>query len=255
MMPTELFSVGFCATILCYACYSDLKTRTVSNKLWLLLLAVGLPLALYNGYRSGVPFLIGLGYSIGFTTLLAYLFFYLNLFGGADAKALMGIALLIPTNPLFAAPIPDPFPFAITTLFNGAMLSVLVFPLMFLYNVVKLPPSELRAHLGLAFVGYKRSIDTLASAKRTFQRLLHSYELDEESGGETVRRAFVIRGLEIDEDAIHELKTYHEQGKIGDAVWVTPGLPYMLFITAGFFFAFFAGNLPFRIILAFLSSL
>jgi preflagellin peptidase FlaK len=124
---------------------------------------------------------------------------------------------------------------------------------MFLYNAVKLRPSELRAHLGLAFVGYKRRIDTLASAKRTFQRLLHSYELEEETRGETVRRALVFGGLEIDDDAINELKTYHEQGKIGDAVWVTPGLPYMLFITSGFFFAFIAGNLPFRIILALLS--
>ena len=253
MMQTEFFSVGFCAAILFYACYADLKTRTVTNKLWLLPLAVGLPLALYNWYLSGLPFLIRLGYSLGFTFLFAYLFFYLNLFGGADAKALMGIALLIPTNPLFAAPIPDPFPFAITTLFNGAILSVLVFPVMFLYNALKLRPSELRAHLGLAFVGYKRRIDTLATAKRTFHRLLHSYELEEETSGEPVRRAFVFGGLEIDDDVIHELKTYHEQGKIGDSVWVTPGLPYMLFITAGFFFALFAGNLPFRIILALLS--
>jgi len=253
MIQTELFSVCFCATILIYACYSDLKTRTVTNKLWILLLAVGLPLALYNWYRSGVPFLISLGYSVGFTFLLAYLFFHLNLFGGADAKALIGIALLIPTNPLFAAPIPDPFPFAITTLFNGAIISVLVFPLMFLYNAVQLRPSELRAHLGLAFVGYKRSIDTLASARCTFQRLLHSYGLEEETGGETVRRALVFGGLEIDDDVIEELKRYHEQGKIGDAVWITPGLPYMLFITAGFFFALIAGNLPFRIILALLS--
>ncbi|MBN1455275.1 MAG: prepilin peptidase [Methanomicrobia archaeon] len=253
MTPTELFSVGFCAAILLYACYSDLKTRTVSNKLWLLLLVVGLPLALYNWYLSGLSFLISLGYSIVFTTLLAYLFFHLNLFGGADAKALIGIALFIPTNPLFDAPFPDPFPFAITTLFNGAIISLLVFPVMFLYNAVKLPPSELRAHPGLTFVGYKRRIDTLASAKRTFQRLLHSYELTEETSGVTVRRALALAGLEIDDDVITELKTYHEQGKIGDAVWVTPGLPYMLFITTGFFFALFAGNLPFRIIMALLS--
>jgi preflagellin peptidase FlaK len=253
MTQTELFSVGFCALVLFYACYSDLKTRTVTNKLWLLLLAVGLPLALYNWYFSGVPFLISLGYSVGFTSLLVYLFFHLNLFGGADAKGLIGIALLIPTNPLFVAPIPDPFPFAITTLFNGAIISVLVFPLMFLYNAVKLRPSELRAHLGLAFVGYKRRIDTLASAKHTFQRLLHSYELDEETGEVTVKRALLFSGLEIDDDVIEELRTYHEQGKIEDAVWVTPGLPYMLFITAGFFSALIAGNLPFRIMLALLS--
>ncbi|MGC9443950.1 MAG: A24 family peptidase C-terminal domain-containing protein [Candidatus Methanospirareceae archaeon] len=253
MIQTELFSVCFCAAILFYACYSDLKTRTVTNKLWLLMLAVGLPLALYNWHLSGMPFLITLGYSVGFTFFLAYLFFHLNLFGGADAKALIGIALLIPTNPLFAAPIPDPFPFAITTLFNGAIISVLVFPLMFLYNAVKLRPVELKAQLGLAFVGYKRSIDTLASAQRTFQRLLHSYELEGETGGEMVRRALVFGGREIDDDVINELKTYHEQGKIGDTVWVTPGLPYMLFIMAGFFIALLAGNLPFRIILALLS--
>lgn len=253
MIHLEPFSVAFCAAILFYACYSDLKTRTVTNKLWLLLLVVGLPLALYLLYLRGLPFLITLGYSLGFTSVLAYLFFVLNLFGGADAKALIGIALLVPTNPLYAAPFPDPFPFAITTLFNGAILSSLVFPLLFLYNAVKLRPSELKAHLGLAFVGYKRKIDTLASAKRTFQRLLHSYELERESEGETVRRALVFGGLEIDDNLVEDLKRYHEQGKIEDAVWVTPGVPYMLFITAGFFFALTAGNLPFRIILALVS--
>ena len=253
MTQTELFSVVFCAAILLYACYADLKTRTVTNKLWMLLLAIALPLALYNWYRSGVPFLITLGYSIGFTFLLAYLFFRLNLFGGADAKALVGIALLIPMNPFFAAPIPDPFPFAITALFNGTIFSVPVFPIMFLYNTVKLRPAELRAHLGLAFVGYKRRIDTLVDAKRTFQRLLHAYELDEETGGETLKQVFVLGGLEIDDALIETLRTYHEQDKIDDTVWVTPGLPYMLFITAGFFIALVAGNLPFRIMLALLS--
>jgi preflagellin peptidase FlaK len=252
MIQTGMFSVVFCSLILLYACYSDLKTRTVANEVWLLMIAVGIPLAIYNFYVQGIPFLIRFVLSLAVTFALSYLFFYMNLFGGADAKSLISIAVLLPVNPLLSTSlIFYPLPFAVTTLFNGAIISLIVPPSLFLYNLLPLRSAGLQKDLSLAFIGYKMRIDGLAKSKHKFLRLLHSYESAEGAGKEgTVKRKFSFGGAEIDDETIEKLKNYYAQGKISEDVWVTPGLPYMLFITAGFFIALFYGNLILHILTA-----
>ncbi|MBN1762732.1 MAG: prepilin peptidase [Methanomicrobia archaeon] len=247
---TGMFSVVVGSLILLYACYSDLKSRSVANEVWLLMIAVGIPIALYNVYLSGITFLIRFGFSLFFTFLLAYLFFYLNLFGGADAKALIGIAILIPINPLNASLIVDPLPFAITTLFNAAIISLIVPPSMFFYNLRHLRSKRLSENLNLAFIGYTMRIDALAEATHKHVRALHVYEEDGDAVEGDVKRKFVFGGLDLDDDMVEQLKTYRAQGKIDEEVWVTPELPYMLFITAGFFIALFYGNLILLILTA-----
>ena len=246
MIQTGIFSVVVGSLILLYACYSDLKSRSVANEVWLPMIAVGIPIAIYNVYLSGMPFLIRFGFSLLFTFLLAYLFFYLGLFGGADAKALIGIAILIPMNPLNASLLVDPLPFAITTLFNAAIISLIVPPSLFLYNLRHLRSKRLSENLNLAFIGYTVRIDALAEATHKHLRALHVYEEgggDEEAESGTVKRKFVFGGRDLDANMVEQLKTYRAQGTIDEDVWVTPELPYMLFITAGFFIALFYGNL------------
>jgi preflagellin peptidase FlaK len=315
MSHLGLLSIVLCSVFLLYACYSDLKTRSVPNELWLLLIAGGIPLNLYNIivsdlhsltyfivtsvsnswasrfslflqpknilhlisfitnfptlsfpislgvptsivnlFVTGMPFFTYFIFSLFVTWIFTYLLFVLNLFGGADAKGLISIALILPRHPLNAYPIFDPFPFAITTLFNGAIASAVILPfvflIMFVYNLVYLRPEEVKKNLGLVLIGYKTRIDTLAKVNYRLLRLLHSFE---EEGGGTLKRKFVVGGLEIDEERIEQLTRYHEEGKIGEYVWVTPGLPYMLFITTGFFIALFYGNLIFELIGLFLS--
>ena len=253
MSHLGLLSIVLCSVFLLYACYSDLKTRSVPNELWLLLILLGLPLAGYQVVRNGIPYLAHYLLALLTTALLAYLFFRLHLFGGADAKGLIAIAVLFPTHPLNAQVLLDPFPFAITTLFNGAIASAVILPLVFLslfvYNRVYSGPAEIEKVRGLAFIGYRIPINTLPRVNCSRIRLLHSFE-DEEAGG--ITRRFIVGGLEIDEERIEQLNRYHEEGKIGEYVWVTPGLPYMLFITAGFFIALFYGNLIFELMGLFL---
>ncbi len=254
MIPIDLISVLVCSLGLLYACYSDLKTRSVANEVWLILIAVGIPIAIYNFTVQGIPFLTRFVLSLAVTFALSYLFFYLNLFGGADAKSLISIAVLLPVNPLLStASIFDPFPFAVTTLFNGAIASafflLILIPFMFVHNVLNLNSKEFRKNLRLVGIGYKKPIAVLANPNHKHLRLLHSYE----SGGEEwsdVKRKFVLGGAEIDDETIEKLENYRTQGKISEDVWVTPGLPYMLFITAGFFIALFYGNLILSILTA-----
>ena len=251
MIQTGIFSVVFCSLILLYTCYSDLKTRTVANEVWLLMIGVGIPLAIYNFSVQGIPFLIRFSLSLSVTFALSYLFFYLNLFGGADAKSLISIAVLIPVNPLSTSSIFDPLPFAVTALFNGAMVSLIIPPSLFLYYLLRLRSAGLQKDLGLAFIGYKIRIDTLAKSKHKFLRLLHSYESEEGAGEEgTVTKKLIFGGAEIDAEMIENLTNYRERGELDEDVWVTPGLPYMLFITAGFFIALFYGNVILHLLMS-----
>ncbi|MFZ2071380.1 MAG: A24 family peptidase C-terminal domain-containing protein [Halobacteriota archaeon] len=255
MTVTDFFSVLLCVPILIYACYSDLKRRSVTNRLWLLMIVVGTPIAIYKLIIQGIPFLILFSASVLFTFIPVYLFYRLRLFGGADAKCLIALSLLIPERPAFASVYPNfaanyalmLFPFAITTLLNAAIFSLCIPPGLFVYNLLTLSREELRGNPGLAFFGYKLHIGSLSDAKH--MRLMHLYEEEEEEEGE-IKRIFSFGGVEIDTEVVEELKDYHARGKIEEKVWVTPELPFILFITAGFFTALLYGNLIFHLFLA-----
>jgi preflagellin peptidase FlaK len=231
----------------------------VPNKLWLLMIAVGIPIAVYNIFIYGIPFFIRFIFSIFFTFVLSYLFFRFYLFGGADAKCLIGISVLIPMHPGNTFMTIAPFPFAITTLLNAAIVSLIIPLSIFFYNLLNLRPKELRENLGSAFIGYKLPIDALTDTdvNNKHVRLVHLYEdeVDDEEvegGRGDLRRKFVFGGVETDKEVVERLKKYHAQEKIGEEVWVTPELPFMLFITSGFFISLFYGNLIFHILSYFL---
>ena len=93
--------------VLGWAAIRDLRTRRVPNGLWLPLAVLGLVLLAWDGYLhlgSGFGFrlyVLRVGLSLGIVVPLAYVFWFLGGFGGADAKAFMVLALLFPTYPSF----------------------------------------------------------------------------------------------------------------------------------------------------------
>ena len=90
------------AIILFYASYTDIKTRKASNMNWIILGIVGAVLLIIQYFTVGFEnlyYLIFIPVMIG----LVYVLFQLRLiFGGADAKALMAIAILAPIEPNIA---------------------------------------------------------------------------------------------------------------------------------------------------------
>lgn len=86
MLEVDILSVVFCSSCLIYACYSDIKKRSVTNGLWLLMIAVGIPFAAYDIIIHGISPLIYFIFPVLFTSALSYLLFKFHLFGGADAE-------------------------------------------------------------------------------------------------------------------------------------------------------------------------
>ncbi|WP_142860951.1 prepilin peptidase [Salinigranum halophilum] len=97
--------------VLGWAALSDIRTRRVPNRLWLPLAGLGIALLLWDLLAHLPPttfddrlFLVQVGVSVVFVVPFSYLFWRIGGFGGADAKALIALALLLPTYPVYFLP-------------------------------------------------------------------------------------------------------------------------------------------------------
>ncbi len=234
----DVYRVVFSLLILAYACYSDIRKRSVSNIVWLVMVGVGIAFAGYYTIVQGMSFLIPLIFSATFTGAASYIFFRLGLFGAADAKALICIAVLFTTQPrfiilshqfpLFDISVPVGFPFALIVLLNAAVLALAVPISFFFRNLHSLGLREFMRNAAMCFVGYRVNIDGLRSDR--FARLTHTYEEIDDH----LTRRYSLGGTPLNSDTVQRMKAYHREEKIAAEVWVTPELPFILFIALGF---------------------
>ena len=150
-------------SILIYASYTDIKTRRASNILWLIMGLIGGILLLIQYFTIGfekIIYLVFIPIMIG----LVYLFFQLRLiFGGADAKALMAIAILVPFEPLINQfPIwkGSLMPFSWSIFANSIIIFLFIPIFLLIYNL-----SKRNLKFPYALLGYKMSIK---KAKKKF---------------------------------------------------------------------------------------
>jgi len=94
--------------VFAWAAWRDINTRRLPNKLWPPLVAVGVVALVWEaiqlpsfGTYEGRLFLVQVGVSLLFIAPLGYAFWWLGGFGGADAKALITLAVLLPTFPSY----------------------------------------------------------------------------------------------------------------------------------------------------------
>jgi preflagellin peptidase FlaK len=77
---------------------------------------------------------------------------------------------------------------------------------------------------------------------------MHRYE--EKDGN--VKRIFRFNGSEVDDELYSSLMKWKREGKIGERVWITPKLPFLIPITLGFLTAVVYGDILMQIIAMFL---
>lgn len=94
--------------VFAWATVRDLRTRRVPNRIWPPLLGLGVialaidgAIAWFDGGFMWQQFLLGTLVSVGLLVPLAYGFWLIGAFGGADAKALMVLAVLFPVFPTY----------------------------------------------------------------------------------------------------------------------------------------------------------
>jgi len=175
-------------------------------------------------------------YSMPVMVIVYQLFYRARLLhGGADAKALIALSLLVPTYPdmspfpLFGA---DPrvegmlrvvFPVSLVIWVNAAVLFLAV-------PIVLLAVNGIRRDLAFpqAFLGYRVRTDSIPRHAWLMEKI--------DRRGDHVLVLFPKRGG----DPAADLMRLREAGV--DRVWVTPQIPFMVPLLGGFLLAFLVGN-------------
>lgn len=186
-----------------YAAWKDVRTRRIANDFWRPLVLLGVALFAIEAYNASLAggtawsrFLLQAGLAVGFVVPLAYAFWRMGGFGGADVKAVMVVALLFPTYPeyLLQPPLTDLVPgaaelvelpvvateigvFSFTVLTNAVLVAAA-------YPVATTVRNALAGRFSsVMFVGHPVPVERLPT---TYGRLL------ERPGGHT------RRGLDLD---------------------------------------------------------
>ncbi|MDS0260091.1 prepilin peptidase [Haloarcula sp. S1CR25-12] len=139
----------FAVPVFGWAAYRDIETRRVPNRTWVPLAVLAVVLlvwdtyAVVNGGAFGRPpdpaadplFFVQVAISLGFVAPLAYGFWLIGGFGGADAKAFMLVSVLFPIYPTYylttaALPLePSLIGVFSLTILSNTVLAGVVYPL------------------------------------------------------------------------------------------------------------------------------
>jgi len=247
-----LDAVSVLVTIIVFSLgsYYDMKAREVSDKMWLVYAPIGI--ALTAGRVILDPSTLSLiALSEVITAIIALGLFYLGLFGGADAKALLCLGATIPLAPSsyqaalgYVHPF---FPLVVTIMSYLFSASVIVW--LGLSNLGRYVRRRGDLFSGLSeeswwrkilacITGYPVNIATLRS---TFYLYPMEEVLETKSG---LRRAFklFVSAEEDRSDEVAKLERQLSRMRYVGEVWVTPGLPHLVFLLLAIIIALTLGD-------------
>jgi preflagellin peptidase FlaK len=212
-------------SILSYASYTDLKTRRASDILWVIMLSSGIIILIVQYLTVGLQQIFYI-FFIPVMIIFIYLLFKVRLiFGGADAKALISLAVLAPYEPriLFFPLWHSLMPFPWVIFCNSVILFLFLPFTLLIYNSLKG-----NVVFPYSLLGYKMDIQR---AKRSFV-----WPLEKIGKGE---RRFYLFPKEFDVEK--ELDALEKEGVKN--IWVTPKIPFMIPLLAGYLLSFFLGDI------------
>lgn len=262
MDPLQILdSASILATLAFFALSAayDLKTREVSDRVWLLYGPLGLALTAVRLYL--IPSLLTLTLlSVGITTLASFGLLYFGLVGGADTKALICLGLTIPLVPSSYAPLVGylhPFFPIVVIVISFFCLAAAVLWYGF-KNLITFIRQGSRMFAGLSEEPWWRkllaSITGYPTSPARLKSTFYLYPMEEvvKVGNRPRRKFHLFFAAETDRDKAVS-RFLKSLGKVGRPrkVWVSPGLPMLVFILIGLIITLIAGDLIFGTIFLF----
>ena len=253
MMPQELLDVAsilITFTFFSLGSYFDVKTREVSDRVWLAYAPFSVALTICRLIVSpSALFLVAV--SISLTVVASFGLFYLGLFGGADAKAILCMGLAIPIAPSSYRPLVGyvyPF-FPIVVTITSYLCSTSVVVWLALRNMTEYSHRGDQMFEGFQEEsGWKKVLACLTGFRVAQPRLrstFYLYPMEEVvrsvDGNRRAFRLFVSAEEDRDQ-AISRLENQLWQIGYTGEVWVTPGLPQLLFILVALIITLIVGD-------------
>jgi preflagellin peptidase FlaK len=246
--------------MLAVSAFIDIKKREIPDKIWLGFGTLGIVLILgelgllgdsfqnmlnpiNNATATPTSSLLsqGLGYIVGtaIITVIAYAIYKTGLFGGADSKALIVIAILVPSwysNSGMLFKLPGAIAFTVLT--NAVLISLWQLAYNSVRNLSSIAKGisifegmeETGTRKALAFVmGYRSK-----SAK--------GYLFPMESVDESGKKRFRFNPFHYDE-FVDETDTISSEKSSNSNIWVTQAMPFLVYIGIGFGITLTLGDL------------
>ena len=223
-LDLSLIRILLALTMLSSATIIDIRKREISDLMWIIFGSISVVLIFFE--PNLMEALFGVGFAL-IVTPLALILWRFGLFGGADALGLIVLSSLAPMATLTETGI-SPF----TILVNSALLSITPLIANFIRNSILIMKNEnifenfdepRSKKIFAMFLGYKS------------KNPKYSFSLERQVGKK--------KKLNI---ALHHSDT--AEYCTTPNTWVTPGLPFMIFILGGFILQLLFGDVILRLI-------
>jgi preflagellin peptidase FlaK len=210
----------------------DLKYREVGYKYWITFSSIGAITLLYeivtnnlfNFYSILSYFII----PIVISSLIALAVYWFGFYGGADALAIISITITMPT---YSSPHIGIHNFTgIVTLTNSIILTLTLPLTLVVINISKVLKGE-NIFKGFEEENKLKKLVAFFLGYRARKVPKFSFAIEEYINGKK-RFKFSVFG-------------WSDEYAVGEDVWITPGIPLLIFITIGFIVAVFWGDIIF----------
>lgn len=204
-----------------YASFTDLTKREISDYVWIIFGALAAILLIFEPILSDALINIGISLIVAPVVLIIW---RIGLFGGADAFGIIVLAALAPQITLSEGVI-TPF----TILSNTVLISITPLFFNFFRNLIELVKKN------NIFEGFDEP-----TGKKMMAMFLGYRAKNPKYGFSIEKKAGKHKKLNL---VLHHAE-YAEFCSTPNT-WITPGVPYMLFITAGFIIQLLYGDIIF----------
>lgn len=241
-----------------YASYMDLKTREITPWLWIIASLIALPFTAYEAW-----FLVSKGYAtfcileIALSAMALPFIVYMyrkGLFGGADMLAYVFLMVDMPWYPI-AFGLRSIIPIPLLTLFYASLVVGITVPFKMLKNLTSKKFREHARELnlkGIDLIKFSATASAMTVKEYLKKRFWFPLEILREEG-DLVKRELrshfnVEEEYEDHQKAIRELVN---KGKVReeDIIFVTYGVPFVVFMFAGFIVSLVVGDYPIRFLI------
>lgn len=212
--------IAICLITLIIASVMDLKKREISDKVWIISGSLGIVLFIIDFNNLDLIFY---AIPLSITGIISYAIYRTGLFGGADAKALIVISLLLPSYDMKS----NFHEIVALTVFTNSIILTLVHVL---HNILRNAIDLLRGKD--IFKGFNEPLSRkiLAFILGFRASRTNGYVFLMEEGNKKKRFRFHINAYDEFTDNARD-------------VWVTPGLPFIIYITIGFIIMLVYGDI------------